>query len=169
MNFHPLFVHFPIAFWSIYSLMEMVQFKKIKGLPYWFYLKATALTLGTTASYVTYWSGTQIESMFYSQVVLVHSRVALTSLILYSILMIHYLLVWIEKDFYPFINKNAIWNKFFILNNNIFRDQTLVVLAFTGFILITLTGALGGIIAFGSETDPITSIVYKLLFNGEAY
>lgn len=33
-----------------------------------------------------------------------------------------------------------------------------------GLLLITLTGALGGIIAYGPDIDPVASFVYRLLF-----
>ena len=56
MNLHPIFVHFPIALLTLYTLCELLRFKKIKDHPAWFYLKAVLIicgTLGAAAALLT--------------------------------------------------------------------------------------------------------------------
>ena len=43
MNIHPIFVHFPIALLTLYSLAELIRWRRITELAYWFYVKAFAM------------------------------------------------------------------------------------------------------------------------------
>lgn len=40
MNIHPFLVHFPIALFCVYTILECVRFQVVIKQPYWFYLKA---------------------------------------------------------------------------------------------------------------------------------
>src|SRR3989344_1510181 len=74
-----LFINNPIAFFTFYSLMELIRFRKITTLPYWFYIKALLVILGAASAYVTLLSGELIEEMFeegFGSLVEVHSFLA---------------------------------------------------------------------------------------------
>jgi len=53
MDFHPLVIHYPIAFLTTYAIFELLRFKKLLDLPYWLYIKATLLILGEISAVVT--------------------------------------------------------------------------------------------------------------------
>lgn len=169
MNLHPIFVHFPIAFFTFYSLMELVRFKKIMALPYWFYIKALLVILGTISAHVTLLSGELIKEMFeenFESLVEVHSFLAKVTTLIFTIIAVFYLTAWIRKGNPNLINK--LKNNFFVkillkLQTFILDTQFIILLAFIGFLLITITGTLGGIIAFGPDTDPLTKFIYELL------
>ncbi|KKT66133.1 MAG: hypothetical protein UW58_C0013G0061, partial [Candidatus Collierbacteria bacterium GW2011_GWC2_44_30] len=54
------------------------------------------------------------------------------------------------------------WGYVSELNKNVFRPRMIVLLAGTGLVLLTTTGALGGIMAFGPGVDPLTKFVNDL-------
>lgn len=164
MNYHPLFVHFPIAFWTTYCLLEFVWSKKYTKLSYWFYLKATFLLVGTASAIPTFLTGKLIGDFFSESMVELHSGVALATIVLFGLISLSYSISWIEKDFYSNVKSIVWWRKISELNTNIFRPRMKVLLAVMGLLLITLTGALGGIIAFGPDTDPLTRMINDLFF-----
>lgn len=173
MNLHPIFIHFPIAFLTIYSLMEMVRLKKIIALPYWFYVKAICIILGTASAYVTLLSGQLIEEMFEEAngLVEVHSVMAKATTFLFTIIAFLYILSWVQKGNFSFTKKlrnNLLWIYLLKLQEFILKTQLIIILAFTGLLLITITGALGGIITFGPNTDPLTKFIYEILIKAKA-
>ena len=54
MNLHPIFVHFPIALFTLYALLECARFKKLQEQTYYFYLKAFLVITGGLASSAAY-------------------------------------------------------------------------------------------------------------------
>ncbi|MFA4887422.1 MAG: hypothetical protein WC595_04365, partial [Candidatus Nanoarchaeia archaeon] len=38
-----------------------------------------------------------------------------------------------------------------------------IILSLIGLMLITITGALGGSIVYGTDTDPVVKLIYKIL------
>lgn len=173
MNLHPIFVHFPIAFLTIYSLMEMVRLKKITTLPYWFYVKAMLVILGAASAYITLLSGEMIEEMFEEAngLVEVHSAIAKITTLLFTIIALLYILSWIQKSNLSFTKKlhnNLLWIFLIKLQKFILNTHLIIIFAFIGLLLITITGALGGIIAFGPDTDPLTKFIYEILIKAKA-
>ncbi len=164
MNYHPLFVHFPIAFWTMYCLAEFIRAKKVTGLSYWFYIKGVMVTIGTIMAIPTFLSGKIIAGLFPESLVEVHFRFVLLTIIVFSLITLSYLITWVEKDFYSKVKSIDCWLKISVLNTNIFRPRMKIIMAAIGFLLITITGALGGIIAFGPDTDPLTQLIYVLFF-----
>lgn len=160
-------VHFPIALLMIYSVLEILRFRFLTEKTYWFYIKASFLILGTAMGAVTILSGLAIESLFASQILRFHKFFAISSICLYSLLSLSYLVRIIDQEFYTFVKSNDLWMKLSNLNKNIFRPSLLISLAMVGFALITVTGLIGGIIAFGPGVDPFTEVFDNLFFGGK--
>jgi len=98
MNIHPFLVHFPIAFLSVYSLMELVGFRFITATAYWFYIKAAMVILGALGAVAAYLSGELAQKLIgESQIVEIHSRWAKASTILFGLIAAIYVLVWISR------------------------------------------------------------------------
>jgi len=172
MNLHPIFVHFPITLFTIYSLMELVKFKKITTLPYWFYIKALLVILGTAGAYTTLLSGELIEEMFEesSSLVEIHSSLAKITTFLFTFITLLYILSWFQKGNFGFVKNlrnNLLWIYLLKLQKFILNTWLIILLAFIGLLLITITGALGGIIVFGPDTDPLTKFIYELLIKSK--
>lgn len=156
INIHPLLVHFPIALLTVYSLLEIISVGKIRNLPYWFYIKAILLIIGSISTLPTILSGLIIQNQFSTLATLVtlHSQFGKLTAITYGILGIIYIYLWIAKS----RNKTSLYSFF---SNQFFLN----ILALLGLIIVLITGALGGSIVYGPNLDFFTSFIYKLFFH----
>lgn len=166
MNIHPIFVHFPIAFFTIYAILELVRFKKITVQPYWFYVKAVMVIIGALSSIVTYITGDMSEELFRNSayirsIVDTHSSFALATVIIFGILAVCYLIAWINLQTKGFDNK--FWQILTAVANWILNGWPSIVLALVGFACITITGGLGGAMVHGPDADPFFSPIFHLL------
>jgi uncharacterized membrane protein len=149
MNIHPIFVHFPIALLSTYAVLELFRFSFLTRQPYWFYVKATLVILGTSSGYATLVTGVMAESLVkdqsYHPLISLHELWALVSMGIFTIIALIYLWSWYKGVF-------------------VMKSKLVVVLALAGIISLLITGALGGSIVFGPNTDPFAHWVYNLFF-----
>ena len=143
MNIHPLFVHFPIALLLTYAGLELIRFKH-------FYTKATLVILGVLSGIITVITGLMAKSLVKNEelmnVVVKHEFWAITSLVIFAIPAVIYLIAWIKNS--PQMTENKL----------------IPVLALAGIICLSITGALGGSVAFGPNIDPFTNWIYDLFF-----
>lgn len=149
MNIHPIFVHFPVALLTTYAVLELLRFNFFTRQPYWFYVKAILVILGTLSGYVTLVTGLMAEELIEDQslnsLISRHEFWAFTSMGIFTIIALAYLWSW--------------WKGRFEM-----RSKLVFVLALAGIICLLITGALGGSIVFGHETDPLTNWIYGLFF-----
>ena len=156
MNLHPIFVHFPIALLTIYALLECLRFKKLMQWEPWFYIKGSLVILGFLSSIATYLSGDAIEHDFtkiasLARLVEVHSSFAFVTVLVFGLISAAYAVVW------------AKWKPLETLAKRLLSVYVIVPLALVGLVLVTVTGALGGAIAFGPDIDPLVTFVYHAL------
>ncbi len=178
MNIHPIFVHFPIALLTIYAIMELLRFKKIKELPYFFYSKAIILIIGALSSSVALQTGEMAEHAIargseIRKIVNMHSFFAGFSSNIFAILAIVYAISWINKSEFAKkilskVTNIGIVNKLWIFASKIaekilVNDILMITLAIIGLVTITITGALGGAIVYGPDVDPIVHFIYNLV------
>lgn len=170
MNFHPILVHFPVALLVAYVILECVRFEKVRSLPYWFYVKAVILIGGALSLLPAFAAGDAIEDLFLDKTNLVetHSGFAAAVVVLFGFLAFLYTIAWLERDAHissrisPHFQ--GVW--IFLQRVRMFVIDTNFVLfpALAGLALITITGALGGVIGKGVNVDPIARYVYNLFF-----
>ena len=149
-NLHPILVHFPIAFLSLYAVLEFIRFRKILALPYWFYIKALLVIVGALSTIPTILAGIAIKSGFSGDPVSVriisfHEPFAITTSIIFGILAVGYLIAWIKGK-----------------SNFILTPAVSVILSILGLVAITVTGALGASIVYGPNLDPAVHFIYNL-------
>lgn len=173
MNIHPIVVHFPVALLTLYSLMEIFQFRKLRSSRPWQIVKAVFLILGTffsVAAFIT--GGWARELVGTSKLIELHSTFGLITLLFFiatTLLVGSY-----NINTQTLAIKNWLWNTVFI--RSIWRILSkisdaivpyygiLILIGIIGLCLITITGALGGTVVYGSDMDPFTSFIYRLFF-----
>jgi len=131
------------------------------------------VVLGSISANISILSGELIKGMFeeVNLLVEIHSRIAKITTLLFTIIAILYFISWIKKSNLGFVKKlqnNIIWIYLLKLQTFVLDTYLIIILAFIGLLLISVTGALGGIIAFGPDTDPLTKFLFKFLLASKA-
>jgi|SRR3989344_4725701 len=138
MDLHPVIVHFPVALLSLYSVLEIIRFKNIQT-------KSLLVVLGTLGSYAAYITGLINKNSIVGEIPPAlnwHQIFATITLVIFTIISIYYLTRSKKEWLPPFL---------------------LVILAILGLAFITLTGALGGSLVYGPDTDPFVKFIYSIL------
>lgn len=180
MNLHPIFVHFPVALLTVYSLMELIRWKRVSNQEYWFYIKAVFVILGGLGALAALATGDIAKEAWrngsfispitnFRQVVSMHELFADITIVIFGILATCYLAAWLDKQgFAVFTNKYSlswVWKIFTNIYKMIINTRIVILMAIIGLISITITGGLGGVLVYGQEADPFFKIIYNLLFN----
>jgi hypothetical protein len=169
MNFHLITVHFPIALLTFYAFLEIISIKRLRNLPYWWYIKAALVIAGIISTFATLETGSLIEQdfSFVRNVVEVHSFWAYITTAIFSVLGGGYLIGWIDLVYPTLGNRfgklQPVLNLLLKLKSFILHRAISFILALSGLIAVTITGSLGGAISQGPEIDPVVSFVYHLL------
>lgn len=169
MDLHPLFVHFPIALLTLYSFLEVIR-RFTKG-EHWMKVRAVLVIAGTIGAFVSLSTGEGAERLFGDRtlhdVLEAHAIAANATTWIYAILAVSYLILWMQQT-YPHPSLfHRIWEKTRFgksLVSKIIGTPITPALAVLGFLGLSLTGALGAILVYGPQFDPVTSLVYNLLF-----
>ncbi len=164
MNLHPILVHFPIALLTLYSVLEILQIKAVLNRAYVFYIKAVLVILGALGGVAAALAGLAIKSRYITSptlghTVAVHEWFALISIVYFGLLAVCYLAAWIDREW-----TNAPQGLRPLLKplRAIIETRAIALAGLVGLALITITGALGGALAYGPNTDPAASFVYHL-------
>ncbi len=171
-NIHPLLVHFPIAFLTLYAFLEIISFKRVRSIFWVFYAKALLVTTGFLGGLIAANSGEAIEHNFpqFYDLVEKHSFWAGTTNVIFGIIAVVYLIIWLHKsDIIKLPIESTlgkIWRfKIMLAEKILFMRPFMVLLALAGIIAVTITGALGAAIVYGPEIDPIVKFIYSKIMN----
>jgi uncharacterized membrane protein len=168
MNIHIIFVHFPIALLTVYGILELAHFCRLLALSYWFYLKAVFVIFGEVGALAALLTGdTATEQFRYNpivrQVINTHSNFGAATAILFGIIALLYLIAWLGRTgiLTRYGWSGALTNKI----ERLIASWLMPIAAIVGLVLVTITGALGGAIAFGPDVDPVSKFVYSWLIH----
>jgi uncharacterized membrane protein len=169
MDIHPLIVHFPIAFLSIYALFELFQTKKMKEAKSWFLTKGVLLFFGTAGAFLSLVTGDVAKELQggYSKLVGMHELFAQGTTVIFTVLLVHYGIRGITHLFEKRISASqyaAVWERVLTIDEKIYASPVIFLFALLGFFGILIVGALGGAIVYGPDADPFVSFVYRLFF-----
>lgn len=179
MNLHPIFVHFPIALFSLYTFIEILRFKKITERPETFYIKAilsivgvggafAALLFGDTAAHDVMKGLITAKVENPAEVIQLHEFLAQLGTFIFILPAAGYAVAWLNK--FNFVDKlpgnvlKLIWKFGTKISNLIIETPLVILLVLVGIVIITMAAALGGSIIYGPDSDPIVGIVFHLFF-----
>ena len=162
-NIHPIFVHFPIAFLFLYSIIKIIPLYKWFPKVAWRDIERILLVVGVVGAFIANSTGEIAEHLARPdrKIVEMHALFASMSTWFYGLLLIGEMIYFIN----PFVLKLNIpqISRLLIFIQNILTHKTIsIILAILGFIAISITGLLGGYMVFGATADPIAGFVLKL-------
>lgn len=169
MDLHPLFVHFPVALLTVYAALETIRrWTPAEG---WRTARAVLVVVGTAFSFVSLSTGESAEHAFgkpeLHDVLEMHSLLANVTTWIFAMLAASYLLT--NPQVRSTIARAPAFTRRPLealarIGGNILRTPVSIVASIVGFACLGLVGALGGILAYGPDFDPITNAVYRLMF-----
>lgn len=164
-NLHPIFVHFPIAFFLLYSLLRLLPWPKKFPPVNWQIPKIVILVVGLLGAWLSNLTGDIAKHLSRPQSSLVemHESFAGISINIYIIILILELLFFIKPEYLQTKYFKQIKNFILRLKQLLAKDWFLIILAITGAITITITGLLGGVMVYGLTADPLAAPLLKLL------
>jgi uncharacterized membrane protein len=168
MDLHPIIVHIPVAFLSIYAILEILTvMPKLKTSNTYFTIKAFILSIGFAGALLALATGDNAREVnrdtltAVRSIIRVHDTYAgITGNIFGLLFVIYFTMAAIKFNFL----KTARKIKFLESAGNFFiRNYFIVViLALLGLAAVSITGALGGAIVYGpAAKDPFITLVVK--------
>ena len=176
-NIHPILVHFPIALLTVYALLEVVSLNFVPFSKYARDAKGTLIKgflaiVGALSTATALLTGDGAEQLMINDMKIsgadttalrhlidTHSNYATLTTIVFAILALTYLSLWLSSTW----KENAMFKKIDVFFSYFRNQYVLSILAIIGLILVTITGALGGAIAYGPDIDPVVTFIYNFL------
>ncbi|HUZ93261.1 MAG TPA: DUF2231 domain-containing protein [Candidatus Paceibacterota bacterium] len=170
MNLHPAFVHLPIGLLTLYVLFEVVPFGRWYPRAAWEDIKFFLVAVGGLGLLAALATGQLAESSTMARaarnVLRLHKNFAGLSTAIFGILAAAYLIRWIFEKHADLLGPFAADFSFVRdAANVVLKRRIAVPMALAGFIALSITGALGGIIVYGQNVDFMTKFVYSLFFH----
>lgn len=164
-NIHPIFVHFPIAFLLIYSLIKLIPLYKWLPNVAWVQIQRALLLVGVLGAFVASPTGELAEELVNpnKQLVNMHETFANLSTWVYVLLIVGEILILLIPVIIQKFNMPQIVKLLTFVKNLLTHKLVSGVLAFVGLITITITGLLGGVMVYGTSADPLAGFVLKIL------
>ena len=166
---HPMIVHFPIALLTVYALLEIIPIKKIHANASWVIAKRVLLFVGTLGVFVALQSGEERggENLEPGTVLAYHSLFATITTWIFGLLASGQLVLTISAWVTRLVTKREWLYVIWKIIERIARILTLralvIIASLAGLVTLTITGALGGGMVFGSQADPVVAFVFKML------
>jgi len=175
MNIHPIFVHFPIGLLVVYALIELFESKRFRTSDVWLRVRAVLVIAGTLGAYFALSTGEMAEHIVEKErdvhaLIETHSLFAGLSTAIFSLLAVTYLIQIAAGSLLrtkPLFTRPAVAQLGRLLQTiaRIVQKPIVIrILALFGLVLITITGALGGAIAYSPDVDPFVHTIYSLFF-----
>lgn len=163
MNIHPLFVHFPIAFFVLYALIEVCTPKKDINSP-WHLIKTVLLVAWRIGAQLALMTGEVAEGLMGdSPMIEMHSLFANITTIAFGINAVIYVWDYIVRRWSSIIQKYKLTHYLDLLIIWIKKRYLHIVLAVIGLIAVTYTGALWWAIVYGIDVDPVVHFLVTIL------
>jgi uncharacterized membrane protein len=166
-NLHPIFVHFPVAFLTLYAVLEILSLPFLTRRTWWFPVKAVLLFAGFVGGLVALQTGELAAEAFRGtatmRAVQWHEYFAKASLIIFGILSAAYLVESLARKEGARWSDGQWWTTVLLWERRIFPMPVRIILAVCGFTALAITGALGGSLVYGTDVDPLAGYLYMIL------
>lgn len=169
MNIHPLFVHFPIALLSLYSVLELLSFGRWGRSPQLLWTKTLLSIVGTISAFITLQTGEMAEHLMgrdtsLRNVVEMHSTFANIATYVYALIAACYLIRMLQNTIPTWTWNASVLGWLVALQRFVLHPVTAKLLAVVGLVGIVVASALGGSLVYGPDADPFVSFIYHLFF-----
>lgn len=167
MDTHPLLVHFPIGLLVLYAILVIAPTERWYPKTSWESVKLVlSMTgaLGAVAAIITGFLAAGLQTgAFAQQVIRVHEPMAIASALIFALMAGSHLVRWIAQN-HPNLSgrPDGVFASLRRAADLISKRAVAVPLAVLGLALITITGALGGVLVYGVNVDPFAKLVYSI-------
>jgi hypothetical protein len=164
-NLHVIVVHFPVALLFMYSVIKILPFRKFFPRVEWRQIERFLLIFGMLGILASFTTGQASRRLVAPQrdLVHMHTNFASATAWFYGLLL--------GGEVFAVLNR-AVFNRLKIrplswlgetIEKILCQPALSWFLALAGLICLTITGALGGAMAFGLSADPMTPYILKML------
>ncbi len=155
MNIHPIFVHFPIALFTLYAFFEVIRLPVLIRQAWYFYIKAVLVITGSATSFMAVITGNMAKKFMAGHPALqLHERFGFATTIIFVVIAVAYIFAWKSKE-------SGLEN----FGSKLVNSKWVIILAVLGFACLTITGGLGGAMVYGPDADPLFRPIYRFLIN----
>lgn len=164
-NIHPLFVHFPIAFLFIYSVLKLLPLARWFPKTAWRDIERSTLVIGLLGALIALATGDAAEELtnYNRQIIEIHANFAGLATALYGMLILGELATFFNERAWTL---SASWDLLKrvsrVLERILGNRVVVIILSLLSLIAIMLTGLFGGVIVYGATADPIAPYLLKL-------
>ena len=164
-NLHPIFVHFPIALLTIYSIIKILPFDRWFPKVSWRHIERTLLVVGVGGAFLALGTGENAEHLAQPnhQLVEMHSFFADLATWLYGALLLGEVLFVLNSFLLPKISIRFISKTWEVLERILCKKTFSKIIAFVALVAISITGLLGGVMVYGTTADPFAQIILNIL------
>ncbi len=163
-----MFVHFPIALLMTYAALEIVPLGRWFPRAPWESIKTFLVVSGTLGAGAAIATGLIAKNLFTGpllrKIISLHETFAYAIAIIFGIPALAYLIRLMFREYSRFAEKFPALSFLQKISDVLLNRWVAVPLALIGAAAITITGALGGIIVYGPDIDPVAKFVYSLFF-----
>lgn len=168
MNLHPIFVHFPIALLTLYALLEILPLGRWFPRAPWDSIKMFLVVLGTLGAGAAIATGSLAKDLITDRslrkIISLHETFAQATTIIFGLLAGAYSIRFIFREYPQFAKRFSGTSFLQHIADGVLKRWIAIPLACMGIIALAITGALGGIIVYGPDVDPVAKFVYSFFF-----
>ncbi len=164
-NIHPIFVHFPIAFLMLYSVIVILPLQKWFPSVAWRQIRNTLLIAGVIGAFVALQTGEIAEQLTQPNhdLVEMHSTFATIATFSYSLILAGEILGWIQGWAFRQMPSQRFQAVYIKVRSFPTHKFFVITLSLVGLVAIVVTGLLGGVLVYGLSADPVAPFVLRIL------